>query len=115
MSKKNNGIFDSPERLSLNDNLDEKTDIYRVALTLWSLLSRESPYKRQKDFKHSVIAGERPSLDLVSGYPQEMKDLIVQAWDSEPQKRPSASEMAERMRVIVKQFQYAGQTSKTSV
>ena len=115
LSKKNNGIFDSPERLSLNDNLDEKTDIYRVALTLWSLLSRESPYKKQKDFKHSVIAGERPSLDLVSGYPQEMKDLIVEAWDSDPQKRPSATEMAKRMRVIVKQFQYAGQPSKTSV
>ena len=27
----------------------------------------------------SIIAGERPDLSIMSGYPQEMKDLITEA------------------------------------
>ena len=107
LAKSSPSIFHSPERLALNDNLDEKDDIYRVALALWSLLSRRLPYikKIKRDnFKDLVVGGERPSMDLVSEYPQEMKDLIVEAWDSDPRKRPTAADMVTRMQSIVKKY-----------
>ena len=51
------------------------------------------------------MGGElRPSMDLVSKYPQEMRDLIVEAWDSDPRKRPTAADMVTRMQSIVKKY-----------
>ena len=107
LAKSSPSIFHSPERLALNDNLDEKDDIYRVALALWSLLSRRLPYIKKikrNNFKDLVVGGERPSMDLVRKYPQEMKDLIVEAWDSDPRKRPTAADMVTRMQSIVKKY-----------
>lgn len=103
-------VYQAPECVLDENEKDEKADIYGVALILWSLRSRELPYKslEKRPYKliaggqKRIIAGERPDLTLVSDYPQEMKDLIVEAWDSDPSKRPSAEDLVKRMEDIVK-------------
>ena len=104
----------APEMLSRGRDLDEKTDVYQVALILWALRSRESPYKNMERSENEkilvpggrerIIAGERPDLALMSDYPSELKELIVEAWDTDPLKRPPAANMVKRMEGIVLKY-----------
>ena len=98
------GTFNSPERHSESAELDEKTDIYRNALTLWTVFTREFPFQGKEDVKDLVLSGERPSLDALEGYPQEVKDMLEEAWDTDPTKRPSAEDMVKTMTAIVKNY-----------
>ena len=51
-----------------------------------------------------MLSGERPSLDGLEGYPQEVKDMLEEAWDADPTKRPSAEDMVKTMTAIVKNY-----------
>jgi len=108
----------APERMLGNEFVNESGDIYSVALVLWSLLAREMPYKDiygiidDSDVKARIIAGERPPLALISDYPQAMKDLIIESWDSNPSKRPKASEMVKRMEDIIWNYKSSSDGSK---
>lgn len=53
--------------------------------------------KDKQDCFAMILAGERPVLDLMSAYSREMQDLIVEAWDEDPRKRPTASDMVKRI------------------
>ena len=98
------GTFNSPERMAGSTELDEKTDIYCNALTLWTVFMREFPYKDEKNVTSLVLSGERPSLDGLEGYPQEVKDMLEEAWDTNPMKRPSAEDMVKTMTAVVKNY-----------
>ena len=85
--------------------LDEKDDIYRNALALWTVFMREFPFQDwEKDVKDLILRGERPSLDGLEGYPKEVKDMLEEAWDTDPTKRPSAEDMVKTMTAVVKNY-----------
>ena len=100
----------APEKKMSRNNVNESSDIYEVALVLWALLAGEVPYQHLKELddysavNERILAGERPDLSLISAYPQEMRALIVEAWDGDPKKRPTASELAIRMEDIVEKY-----------
>jgi hypothetical protein len=103
--KKAGGKFNSPERMAGSAELDEKDDIYRNALALWTVFMREFPFQDwEKDVKDLILRGERPSLDGLEGYPQEVKDMLEEAWDTDPTKRPSAEDMVKTMTAVVKNY-----------
>ena len=103
--KKAGGKFNSPERMAGSAESDEKDDIYRNALALWTVFMREFPFQDwEKDVKDLVLRGERPSLDGLEGYPQEVKDMLEEAWDTNPMKRPSAEDMVKTMTAVVKNY-----------
>jgi hypothetical protein len=101
------GKWRSPEEYEHAD-LDEKLDVYSLSLVLWSLRSREKPYanlSREKVYK-KIPQGIRPPVSAMSGFPIEMQQLIVRAWDADPAKRPSASELATGIEKILEKYEF---------
>ena len=98
----------SPEEYTEGARGDEKLDVYSLGVALWQLRSREDPFEDMEEdesFVKSVISGElRPSVEAMSDYPQSMQDLIVQTWETDPKKRPSAAEMVERITNILREI-----------
>ncbi|OWZ22916.1 TKL protein kinase [Phytophthora megakarya] len=87
--------------------LDEKLDVYSLSVVLWSLRARTKPFpelEREEVYK-KVPKGYRPSLEAMSDYPQQMQDLIVRGWDTNPKTRPTAAEMAEEIDRILKKYE----------
>ena len=66
---------------------------------------REFPFQDwEKDVKDLVLRGERPSLDELEGYSKKVKDMLEEAWDTDPTKRPSAEDMVNTMTAVVKNY-----------
>ena len=100
------GKWRSPEEYQ-SLPLDEKLDIYSLSLVLWSLRARTKPFPdfERAETYQKVPTGVRPPLEEMSDYPQQMQDLIVRGWDSDPKKRPSAKEMADEIELILKSYE----------
>lgn len=71
---------------------DEKQDIHDTALVLWQLQSRIAPEVGPV------------TVEKMKDYPQAMQDLIVEAWDADPAKRPCAREMVRRIGTILRSY-----------
>src|SRR6266480_1384638 len=70
------------------------SDIYSFAMIMWELTSEVPPFDdRPHDFhlSLSICKGERP--EIIEGTPQCYIDLMKKCWDSDPLKRPKASEI----------------------
>ncbi len=103
------GKWRSPEEYDpTNSALTEKIDIYSTSLVLWSLRARKRPFgdleKKQVYEKVRSPYNWRPKRSDMQDFPLEMQDLIIQAWDPEPSKRPSAKEMVERIEQIIDKY-----------
>ena len=96
--------YGAPEEDNPDEIYDEKIDIYHVAFVLWQLRARREPFDDLNAIGRRVIAGERPDIGLMNDYPQEMTNLIVEAWDGDPTKRPSASDLVKRIEAILQTY-----------
>ncbi|RHN54165.1 putative dual-specificity kinase TKL-Pl-4 family [Medicago truncatula] len=73
---------------------DHKADVYSFAITLWSLIKNETPFKE----KQGIIAAYgarrniRPSL---AEFPEEIITLLESCWDKNPKLRPEFKEITE--------------------
>merc|ERR1711862_607264 len=76
---------------------DEKHDVYRAAFILWMLRGRQRPNRNLFRKSNEV----RPDVEKMSDYPQAMQNLIVEAWDADPTKCPSAIEMTQRIEAVL--------------
>ncbi|KAG6591099.1 TKL protein kinase [Phytophthora cinnamomi] len=87
--------------------LDEKLDVYSLSMVLWAMRSREKPFRmlEREEVYQQVPKGVRPSLEAMSDYPQQMQDLIVRGWDTDPKKRPTATEMADEIDRILESYE----------
>mmetsp|Transcript_8372 Transcript_8372/g.11989 ORF Transcript_8372/g.11989 Transcript_8372/m.11989 type:complete len:551 (+) Transcript_8372:38-1690(+) len=68
-----------------------KADVYSFGLVLWEIMSCELPFETLNRAEHSarvVYGSERPEIDKVK-QSEDLRELIMNCWDSAPQKRPN--------------------------
>ncbi|KAJ0393273.1 hypothetical protein P43SY_001092 [Pythium insidiosum] len=99
------GKWRSPEEYRRED-VDESTDIYSLALVMWTLRSRVPPFESlpREQVYARVPEGLRPPVEAMQDYPQAMRELIVRAWHGDPAQRPSAQAMADEIQQILEQY-----------
>ena len=93
--------YKAPETLRGRTATD-KSDVYSLAVCLWQLLTRERPYRaeEQQVVIFAVVAYNlRPSLpDIVtSDIDSRYCQLFREAWNSDPNERPSAKQTLQRL------------------
>jgi len=69
---------------------NSKVDVYSFTMILWEMLTLKPPFGHMsmKSFRKSVIFGnQRPKID--SKWPEELKELLVQGWSTDINKRPN--------------------------
>lgn len=89
--------YSSPEMLtetngklcgSLNNNFNEKNDIYSFGLILWELFTETIPFNvKLKDVKNYVL-NEKLRPEIKGNIDKEIANLIRECWDTEPGNRP---------------------------
>ncbi|XP_045809818.1 serine/threonine/tyrosine-protein kinase HT1-like [Trifolium pratense] len=89
----------APELMSKNPlpkgakkSYDHKADVYSFALTLWSLIKNQIPFKDRKDLMaaYATMNNIRPSLDE---FPEEIVPLLQSCWVEDPKLRPEFKEI----------------------
>ncbi len=85
----------APELATSDDGCTRQTDIYSLGITFWELTSREIPFK--KVAKPSLIpirASQGVRDEIPADCPAKLASLIKACWETEPEKRPNADEVA---------------------
>jgi len=103
----------APELLTMSGTkVSEKIDVYSFGIVMWEILTGEDPY----DGMHygGVIGGIlsntlRPPVPATC--PQEWRKLMEQCWSTEPERRPSFTEVASRLRAILEASQREPQSN----
>ncbi|XP_015690837.1 probable LIM domain-containing serine/threonine-protein kinase DDB_G0287001 isoform X2 [Oryza brachyantha] len=93
----------APELLTMNGTkVSEKVDVYSFGIVMWEILTGEDPY----DGMHygGVIGGIlsnklRPPVPTSCNL--EWRKLMEQCWSTEPEQRPSFTEVAIRLRSML--------------
>ncbi|KAG7379511.1 hypothetical protein PHYPSEUDO_008521 [Phytophthora pseudosyringae] len=100
------GKWRSPEEYQ-HLRLDEKLDVYSLSLVLWAMRARVKPFRmlEREEVYEKVPTGFRPPLESMGDYPQQMQDLIIRGWDTDPKKRPTATEMADEIDSILESYE----------
>ncbi|KAJ1993901.1 hypothetical protein H4R33_000471 [Dimargaris cristalligena] len=95
--------WQAPEFWTSNPSYTEKVDVYACGLIYWEILQwGAEPYPYHDFTEHQLYIqvrdrGYRPSLAKLRRYPQTLLDLIQDMWAHEPTKRPSMSQVVERL------------------
>ena len=97
-----------------------KADVYSLAVTLWQMLTRESPYRGKTP--HVVIFAVvaynlRPRMSTTcepEGHPLEQlhRDLICECWVDNPSERPAAGSVADTLDIWLSElWRFCGRCS----
>ncbi len=85
----------APELATSDDGCTKQSDIYSLGITFWELTSREIPFK--KVAKPSLIpirASQGVRDEIPAACPAKLASLIRACWETDPEKRPDADEVA---------------------
>ena len=91
-------LWMSPEVLR-GQEFNEKCDVYSFAIILWQMYTRKDPFSHHSDirvFRTQVCKhDERPRIpaDCPSGW----KDLMIEGWHKDFDKRPSFTQIIQRL------------------
>ncbi|RIB10748.1 kinase-like domain-containing protein [Gigaspora rosea] len=89
---------------------DKPSDIYSLGVLFWELSSGVPPFKNitdQTEISLRVIAGQRESP--VNGTPMDFLNLYNNAWDGNPDLRPSIAEIRDKLNNIAMDKIYYGE------
>eukprot|EP00727_Mastigamoeba_balamuthi_P009138 m51a1_g4847 putative tyrosine (923) ;mRNA; f:250075-254191 len=99
-------IYMAPEVLEGSSNYTKAADVYSFAVVMWELCSEKEPYEGQAfssffQIEQFIISGNR--LEFPSGYPEAYERLVVDSWNSDPEKRPAFDKIAATLEGILAQ------------
>lgn len=99
--------FISPEGLRSGGKSTFSDDIYALGLVFWQLTTGKSP-RKPKDVGLANWQIGRPEgherEPIPSDCPEEFKKLILDCWELDPDKRPTAEHLVERLSGMASQF-----------
>lgn len=96
-------MYMAPE-MYREEDYDEKVDVFSFAICMYELthkymmvfaVSVSGTEEEIMRYAHKVSEGFRPTLR--EDFPPELKSIIKDAWDADPKKRPSMTEIAKRL------------------
>jgi hypothetical protein len=88
----------APELLTPHSRHTKQSEVYSLGMVFWELGTERKPWDEYQDETIILIQvkiGERPTIP--SNIPQPYKQLIEDAWNHDPQKRPTCFELMERI------------------
>lgn len=110
MLEGNNPVWLAPEIL-LQQNYNEKVDVYSFGLILFEMLSGEDYFGNvtfMSDIENMVVAGERPPIKTLADDPFEVQsayvDLLKTCWDPSPTERPTFAEICGVLTSLLKKI-----------
>ncbi|KAJ1973071.1 hypothetical protein H4R35_004318, partial [Dimargaris xerosporica] len=95
--------WQAPEFWTASPCYTEKVDVYACGLIYWEILQWGSePYPYHDMTEHQLYIqvrdrNYRPSLTKLKRYPKKLLELIQDMWAQDPKKRPSMSQVVERL------------------
>ncbi|CAM9415572.1 unnamed protein product [Ectocarpus sp. 12 AP-2014] len=91
------GPFRSPENIA-GEPLSEKVDVYSLAMTFYTMLALEPPYKGEPEARARILAGIPPSVNL--SWDRDFVEILGDMWQRDPKARPSARRVVERLELL---------------
>jgi len=88
----------APEVVLSRPNYDEKVDVYSMAMIFYYMVVGERPFEHTDPELISVLAatrGLRPEAAKMR-WP-DMKELVEMMWEEEPEKRPTAWQLVQKL------------------
>ncbi|RHZ80444.1 hypothetical protein Glove_136g103 [Diversispora epigaea] len=92
-----------------------KSDIYSLGIIMWEVITGETPFgdyerndehENDDDYEHYltlyIVKGFRPKI--YEYIPNEYVTLMKQCWDANPDNRPDANRVCEKMKSLIKPF-----------
>jgi len=97
-------LWMAPEVLA-KKSYDVKADIFSLGVLFWQLVTGGRPHEDITTFpnlKDRVLAGDRPSMELAAfdKCPEAFFKVLSDCWAHNPQARPSAQELVERLHAL---------------
>ena len=92
--------FASPEQCQSPHNVDSRSDIYSLGVTLYVLACGKQPYEGETPVQTivNVISHTAPPLGKIrSGLPQPVEELIRSMMEKSPHKRPQSAAVLQSM------------------
>ncbi len=105
----------SPELFKRGAKATTASDIYALMMIFWELITRQIPFAdaaSQEVAIQWIMSGEQETIP--EGTPEEYKALILEGWDKDPGKRPSAAAVAKRLDTLWQTEHKKTQTSSHS-
>ncbi|KDN45860.1 hypothetical protein RSAG8_04693, partial [Rhizoctonia solani AG-8 WAC10335] len=97
----------APELIEETNSQDEKSDVYALGMTLYEMMTGQLPYYGKSDvLVILLVVQKRESPERPESIPEghetmdKLWDLLLHCWSFEPTVRPSATDVAETMKVI---------------
>jgi WD40 repeat protein/serine/threonine protein kinase len=106
--------FIAPEQVNSPTLITKATDVYALGLVLWQIASGKEPnnplernhYRNRLlnvyNLSNSNIVGRETIPDEC---PESFKQLILDCWETDPDKRPSAQAIVERLEALGAEFE----------
>jgi serine/threonine protein kinase/CheY-like chemotaxis protein len=87
----------APERLS-NQPYDGRADVYSLGVTLYEMLAGHPPFKARDPMAVALqqVSAQPPPLREVAAVPPAVDQLVMEALDKDPGRRPTLADLADR-------------------
>ncbi len=95
-------LWMAPELFDDEPKMTAASDVYSFGMVLWELVTRALPYAKAPNQMVAARWIEKGKKEEIPGdCPPELKKIIESCWETLPAKRPTAVQVAERLKPLV--------------